>query len=141
MKSFLQGNDIERFLAYNKRKSAVDFSIKTVYTEKLDKIVNEYNTTYHRTIKLKPVNLTLSTYIGFIKKIIRKILNFKLMIMLEYQNIKIFLEKGSEEVFMIKKLKKFCIGHMLLVVGADIVGSFCKKKKKKKIEENKSKRA
>ena len=54
------------------------------------------------------------------------------MIMLEYQNIKIFLEKGSEEVFMIKKLKKFCIGHMLLVVGADSVGSFCKKKKKKK---------
>ena len=62
------------------------------------------------------------------------------MIMLEYQNIKIFLEKGSEEVFMIKKLKKLCIGHMLLVVGADIVGSFCKKKLKK-IEENKSKRA
>ena len=29
---------------------------KNVYIDKLDQIVNEYNNTYHRTIKMKPVN-------------------------------------------------------------------------------------
>ena len=30
---------------------------KNVYIDKLDDIVNEYNNTYHRTIKIKPVNV------------------------------------------------------------------------------------
>ena len=30
---------------------------KNVYTNKLDDIVNEYNNIYHRTIKLKPVDV------------------------------------------------------------------------------------
>ena len=30
---------------------------KNVYIDKLDNIVNKYNTTYHRTIKMKPVNV------------------------------------------------------------------------------------
>ena len=29
---------------------------KNVYIDKLDQIVNEYNNTYHRTIKMKPAN-------------------------------------------------------------------------------------
>ena len=30
---------------------------KSVYIDKLDNTVNEYNNTYHRTIKMKPVNV------------------------------------------------------------------------------------
>ena len=30
---------------------------KNVYIDKLDDIVNEYNNTYHRTIKMKPVDV------------------------------------------------------------------------------------
>ena len=30
---------------------------KNVYINKLDDIVNEYNNTYHRTIKMKPVDV------------------------------------------------------------------------------------
>ena len=30
---------------------------KNVYIDKLDKIVNEYNNTNHRTIEIKPVNV------------------------------------------------------------------------------------
>ena len=30
---------------------------KNVYTDKLDDIVNKYNNTYHRTIKMKPVDV------------------------------------------------------------------------------------
>ena len=30
---------------------------KNVYIDKLDEIVNKYNNTYHRTIKMQPVNV------------------------------------------------------------------------------------
>ena len=38
---------------------------KNVYSDKLIDIVNEYNSTYHRTIKIKPVDVNSSTYIDF----------------------------------------------------------------------------
>ena len=50
-----------------------------MYLDKLDDIVNKYNNTYHSTIKMKPVHVKSSTYIDFIKKIMKKILNLKLM--------------------------------------------------------------
>ena len=37
---------------------------KKVYTDKLDDIVNEYNNTYHRTIKRKPIDVKSNTYIN-----------------------------------------------------------------------------
>ena len=36
---------------------------KNVHTDKLDDIVNEYNNTYHRTIKMKPVDVKDNTYV------------------------------------------------------------------------------
>ena len=36
---------------------------KDVYIDKLDDIVNECNNTYHRTIKMKPVDIKGNTYI------------------------------------------------------------------------------
>ena len=38
---------------------------KNVYSNKLDDIVNEYNNTYHRTIKMKPLEVQSSTYNDF----------------------------------------------------------------------------
>ena len=35
---------------------------KNVYIDKLDDIVNEYNSTYHSTIKLKPVYVKSNIY-------------------------------------------------------------------------------
>ena len=35
---------------------------KNVYIEKLDDIVNKYNNTYHRTTKMKPVDVESSAY-------------------------------------------------------------------------------
>ena len=54
---------------------------KNVYTDKLDKIVKKYNNTYHSTIKMKPANVKVNTYIDFDKRITKKILNLKLVIM------------------------------------------------------------
>ena len=41
---------------------------KNVYTDKLDNVVNKYNNTYHSTIKMKPVDVKLNTYIDFNKE-------------------------------------------------------------------------
>ena len=63
-----------------------------MYIDELDDIVNKYNNTYHRTIIIKLVEVKPNIYIDFNKKIIKKLLNLKLVIMLEYLNIKTFLE-------------------------------------------------
>ena len=50
---------------------------KNLYIDKLDGIVNRYNNTYHRTIKMKSVDLKDNTYIDFDKQINNKDPNFK----------------------------------------------------------------
>ena len=63
-----------------------------MYIEKLDDIVDKYNNTYLRAIKMKSVYVKSSTYIeSLVKKLMIKILHLKLVILLEYQYIKIFL--------------------------------------------------
>ena len=89
IKSFLQNNDIKMYWTHNEGKSALKKKIyqymtsisKNVYIDKLDGIVNKYNNTYHRTIKMKPFDVKSSTYFDFNKENIRKILNLKLAIM------------------------------------------------------------
>ena len=44
-------------------------SSKNVYINKLDDIVDEYNNTYHRAIKMKPVDVKDKTYIDFKKEV------------------------------------------------------------------------
>ena len=39
---------------------------KNVYINKLDDIVNKYNNTYYRPIKMKPVDVKASIYFEFI---------------------------------------------------------------------------
>ena len=50
---------------------------KNVYYDTLANIVNKYNHIYHSTIKMKPVDVNSSTYIGFGVEIMKNILNFK----------------------------------------------------------------
>ena len=58
---------------------------KNVYINKLDDIVNKYNNSYRRTIKMKPIEVKDNTYIlTLLKKLMIKILHLKLVIMLEY---------------------------------------------------------
>ena len=69
-------------------------SISTnLYTDKLDDIINKYNNTYPSTIKMKPVDVKSSPYIDSSKEKMIKITSLKLVILLEYQNIKLFLQK------------------------------------------------
>ena len=50
---------------------------KNVYIDQLDDIVNKYNNTYHRTIKIKPLDVKLSTYIDSSKETNNKDVKFK----------------------------------------------------------------
>ena len=65
---------------------------KNVYIDNLNDIVNKYNNTYHSTIKIKSIDVKSNTYIDPNKEINKKILNLKLVILLDYQNIKILLQ-------------------------------------------------
>ena len=80
-KKWLKHNDIEMYSIHNEGKlvAAARFirtlknkiykcmtSIsKDLYINKLDDIVNEYNNTYHRTIKMKPVDIKDNAHIDF----------------------------------------------------------------------------
>ena len=50
---------------------------KNVYIDKLDDIVDEYNNTYHITIKIKPTDVKDNTYINADKEINNKDPKFK----------------------------------------------------------------
>ena len=57
----------ERFIRTLKTKiyKCMTSVSKNVYIDKFDDIVDEYNNTYHRTIKMKPVDVKGNTYIDF----------------------------------------------------------------------------
>ena len=92
-KKWLQGNDIVMHSINNEGKSVVaDRFIRTpknkiykymisisknVYIDKLNDIVNEYNNTYHTTIKMKPIDVKDNTYINIDKEINNKDPKFK----------------------------------------------------------------
>ena len=61
----------ERFIRtlQNKNYKYMTLISKIVYIHKLDDIVNSYNNTYYRTIKMKPLNVKQSTYINSSKEI------------------------------------------------------------------------
>ena len=83
---------------------------KNVYIDKLNDIVGEYNNKYHRTIKMKPVDVKDNTYIDFKKEVNDKDPKFKVgdhVRISKYKNIfaKGYTPNWSEEVFVIKKVK------------------------------------
>ena len=84
VKKWLKDNNIEMYSMHNEGKSVVTERFirtlkakiykymtsisKNVYIDKLDDTVNEYNNTYHRTIKMKPVDVEGNTYIDIYSK-------------------------------------------------------------------------
>ena len=92
-KKWLKDSDIEMYSIHNEGKSVVAERFirtlktkiykymtsvsKNVYIDKLDDIVGEYNNTYHRTIKMKPVDVKDNTYIESNKEVNDKDPKFK----------------------------------------------------------------
>ena len=122
---WLRDNDIVMYSTHNEGKSFVaerfrplkskiykhtTSILKNVYIDKLNDIVDEYNNTYHTTIKMKPINVKDNTYINTDKEINNKDPKFKVgdhVRISKYKNIfaKGYTPNRSEEIFVIKKVK------------------------------------
>ena len=92
-KKWLQDNDNVMYSTNNEGKSVVAKRFistlkskiykhvtsisKNVYIDKLNDIVDEYNNTYHTTIKIKPIDVEDNTYINTDKEINNKDPKFK----------------------------------------------------------------
>ena len=111
---------------------------KNVYIDKSDDIVNEYNNTYHRTIKMKPVDVKDNTYIDFKKEVNDKDPKFKVgdhVRISKYKNIfaKGYTPNWSEDVFVIKKVKNTVPWTYVIndLNGEEIIGIFYEKELQK----------
>ena len=125
MKSLLQNNNIEMYSTHNEEKPVVAETFirtlkkkiykymvsisKNVYIDKLDDIVNKCNNTYHKTIKIKPVDINSSMYIDFNEENNKKSAKSKVgdnVRITKYKNIfaRDYIPNWSEEDFVIKKV-------------------------------------
>ena len=83
---------------------------KTVYIDKLDDIVDEYNNTYHRTIEMKRIDVKDNAYIDFKIEVNDKDPKFKVgdhVRISKYKNIfaKGYTPNWSKEVFVVSKIE------------------------------------
>ena len=111
---------------------------KNVYINKLNDIVSEYNNTYHRTIKAKPIDVKDNTYIDFKREVNDKDPKFKVgnhVNISKYKNIfaKGYTPNWSEEVFVIKKVKNTVPWTYVItdLKGEEIIGTFYEKELQK----------
>ena len=125
-KDFLEMNNIEMYSTYNEGKFVVaERFIKTlknkifkymtaisknVYFDVLDDIVDKCNNTVHKTIKIKPIEVTDDSYAEINEIANKKDPKFKVGDNLRISKYKNIFAKGytpnwSEEVFIIVKIK------------------------------------
>ena len=149
-KKWLKFNDIEMYSIDNKEKSVVAERVirtlktkiykymtlvsKNVYIDKLYDIVYEYNNTYHRAIKMKPVDVKDDTYIDFLKKVNDRDPKFKVgdhVRISKYKNVfaKGYTPNWSEEVFVISKIKNTVPWTYVIndLNGEESIGTFYEK--------------
>ena len=157
-RKWLKDNDIEMYLTHIEGKSVVVERFirtlknkiykhmtaisKNVFIDKLDDIVNEYNNTYHKTIKMKPIKVKDNTYIDAIKEVSDKDPKFKAgdhVTISKYKNIfaKRYTPNWSEDFFVITEVKNTVPfhEHMLLMISMvkKLLEHFMKKNYKKQI--------
>ena len=123
--------------AFNIYKHMTSIS-KNVYIDKLDDIVNEYSNTYHRIIKMKPIDVKDNTYANTGKEVNDKDLKFKVgdhVRISKYKNIfaKGYTPNWSEEAFVIKEIKSTAPWTYVIndLNGEEIIGTFYEKELQK----------
>ena len=157
-KKWWRDNDIAMYSTHNEGKSAVAERFirtlkskiykymtsisKNVYIDKLDDIVDEYNNTYHTSIKMKPIDVKDNKYINTSKEINNKDPKFKVgdhVRISKYKNIfaKGYMPNWSEEVFVIKKIKNTVPWTYVIndLNGEEIIGTFYEKELQKTNQE------
>ena len=111
---------------------------KNVYFDVLDDIVNKYNNTVHRTIKMKPIDVTDDSYAEYNEDFNKKDPKFKVgdhVRISKYKNIfaKGYAPNWSEEFFVVSKIKNTVPWTYVIndLNGEKIIGSFYKKELQK----------
>ena len=104
----------------------------------LDDIVNKYNNRVHRTIKMKPIEVTDDSYAEYNEEFNKKDPKFKVddhVRISKYKNIfaKGYVPNWSEEVFIVNKIKSTVSWTYTIsdLSGEQIIGSFYKKELEK----------
>ena len=102
----------ERFIRTLKNKIFKHMTavLKNVYLDVLDDIVNKYNNTVHRTIKMKPIDVTSDSYAYYSEDSNVTKPKFKFcdhVRISKYKNIsaKGYIKNWSEEVFVVSQIK------------------------------------
>ena len=105
--------------------------------------MDEYNNTYHTTIKMKPADVKDNTYINADKEINNKDPKFKVDDHVRISKYKNIFAKGdmpnwSEEVFVIKKVKNTVPWTYVIndLNGEEITVTFYEKNYKRQIKKN-----
>ena len=115
---------------------------QNIYNDKLDDIVNKYNNTYHRTIKVKPIDVKDNTYININKEADDNDPKFGVGDHVRIPKYKSIFAKGytpnwSEEIFVIKEIENtvpwtYAINDLN---GEEIIGTFYEKELQKTNQE------
>ena len=113
--TYNEGNSAvaERFIRTLKKKIFKHMAAvsKNVYFDVLDDIVNKYNNTVHRSIKMKPIDVTSDSYAEYNEDSNVTKPKFKVgdhVRISKYKNIfaKGYTQNWSEEVFVVSKIKE-----------------------------------
>ena len=107
---------------------------KDMYINKLDDIMGEYNNTYHRTTKMKPIDVTDNTYLDSKKEVNNEYSKFKVgdhVRISKYKNIfaKGYTPNWSEETFAVSKIKNTVPWTYVMndLNGEEVTGTFNEK--------------
>ena len=140
--TFNEGTSVvaERFIRTLKNKIFEHMTAisKNVYIDVLNDIVNNYNNTVHRTIKIKPIDVTNDSYVEYNEYSNKKVPKFKANDHVRISKYKIVFAKGyvpnwSEEVFIVNEIKNTVPWTYTIndLNGKKITGTFYEKELQK----------
>ena len=125
----------ERFIRTSKNKTYKHMTAisKNVYFDVLNNIVDKYNNTYHKTIKMKPIDAKSDFFAEYNEECNEKDPKFKVVNHVRISKYKNIVANWSEEIFVVKKIKypvpwTYVISDLN---GEEIVGSFYEKELQK----------
>ena len=115
---------------------------KNIYFDVLDNIVNKYNNTVRKSIKMKPIDVTDDSYAKYNGSSNEKYLKFKVGDHVRISKYKSIFAKGytpnwSEEAFVVSKIKNTVPWTYVVsdLNGEEITGSFYEKELQKTSQE------
>ena len=111
---------------------------KNVYFDVLNDIINKYNSRIHRTIKMKPIDVTDDSFAECNEEFNKKVTKFKVgdhVRISKYKNIfaEGYVPNWSKEVFFVNKIKNTVPWTYTIsdLNGEQIIGSFYEKELQK----------